>query len=179
VNKIWLRTISVLEIIGGTAGIFFVLIYGIASGLNISLLLIAPIILAINISSLLAGIYLWKRTNFGRTTSIIIQFIQLPKISSSYLIFAFSFGFDIFPTLMSYRGSTSLGFQFRVLTDNQLYINTNTEIAVFGISILAIIFLFKLFAYSPELDKTSVNPIDLDPPSPDKHFTDPDDTFEK
>lgn len=178
-NKFWLRTISLLEIIGGTCGLLFVLIGPVFQNVLAGFYTVVPFFIAINILSLAAGIYLWKGTNFGRNTSIVVQFIQLPKIVSSYLVFSFSFGFDVFLQIIAYQDSLIPGVQFRLLTDDQLFILMDPSYGGFGISIVSIIFLFKLFTYSPELDNETFTPLDADPPAPDEYFNESGDPVKK
>jgi hypothetical protein len=170
-NKIWLRTISLLEIIGGISGILFVLSAAVINGFSVSYLIVAPIMLVIDGLSLAAGIYLWKRTNFGRIASIAIQFIQLPKIASAFFVFAFSFGFDIYIGFLDYKGFFTTTVQFKFLADNQLYINMDLGQSGGGISIISIIFLAILLTSSIKLEDETPVPMDADPPSPDEYFT--------
>lgn len=168
-NNTWLRTISIFEMIGGATGILFVLSGMALSGFAKSFLLVVPILMAIDGFSLVAGIYLWKETKFGRIASIAVQFIQLPKIASPFLVFAFSFGFDLYLSILSSGGQFTWGVQFRVPSDNQLFINMDLGQAGVGISLVSIIFLAKLLTYLPEEPATI--PSQILPPSPDQYFT--------
>ena len=147
-TKNWLRVISILEIVGGVFGIIILVWWFLFVPFNIYSLLIAPIPIAIYVLSILAGYWLWKGHRFGRTASIIIQAIQLPKIFSPFIIFLFSFGFDVWiQFLFLPNGLTNLGFEFRILSFNQLFFNVEQAPTGVGVSITALIILIMLIKY--------------------------------
>jgi hypothetical protein len=151
-TKTWLRIISILEIVGGIFGIIILIWWFLVSPFNIYSLLIAPIPIAICIFSILAGYWLWIGNRFGRTASIIVQAIQLPKIFSSFVIFMFSFGFDVWVQfLILNNGLSNFGVEFRFLAFNQLFFNVENAPTGVGISITALIFLMMLINYRPEV----------------------------
>src|ERR1700753_2948217 len=94
-RRILVRIIAVLEIVGGVVGICFVAWWLLAVPFNLINILLAPIPVGIYVFSLAAGASLWRGKSFGRKASIAVQAIQLPKIISPWLIFMFSFGFDL------------------------------------------------------------------------------------
>src|SRR6266508_1080214 len=79
-SKIWIRIISVLEIVGGLSGIAFVGWEIAAAPTDHHPLLIGAIALLVYVFSLVAGVTLWLERPFGRVASIVVQAIQLPKI---------------------------------------------------------------------------------------------------
>lgn len=177
-KKTWLRIISVLEIVGGIFGLIMLLFWFLTSPFNAYSLLLAPIPIAVSIFGLIAGYWLWTGHRFGRISSIIIQIIQIPKIFSSFVIVMFSFGFDLWVQfLVMPNGFTNLGFEFRFLSNNQLFFNVNNAPTGLGISITALIFLVMLINHTPEISAQETetlpqppsfeqNPVDEN--SPDK-----------
>lgn len=100
-----------LQIIGGLLSMAFT---GWAMVTQMSNILSAPIgIIEVLIDTLavVAGITLWRETSFGRKASIVVQFIQLPKITSPVIIFLFSFGFDFW---LHASPSGIVGFQYSI-----------------------------------------------------------------
>jgi hypothetical protein len=149
-TKNWIRIISILEIVGGLFGFIILIWWFLFVPFNTYSLLIVPIPIAIYVLCILAGCWLWKGHRFGRTASIIIQAIQLPKIFSPFIVFMFSFGFDVWiEFLFLPNGLTNLGFQIRFLSFNQLFFNVEQAPTGLGISITALIFLIMLFNYKP------------------------------
>jgi len=150
-TKTWLRIISVLEIIGGVFGLITTIWWFSISPINIYSLLLLPIPIAIYILSFLAGYWLWKGTPLGRTASIIIQAVQLPKIYSSLLIFMFSFGFDVWiQFIILNNGLSNFGFQFMFLSSSQIFFNVKDAPTGIGISLTALIFLIMLVKHRQE-----------------------------
>lgn len=94
-SKIWIRIISILEIIGGLSGIAFVVWEIEAAPTDRHPVVIGAIALAVYVFSFIAGIALWLERPFGRVASIVAQAIQLPKYISQLIIFMFSFGLDV------------------------------------------------------------------------------------
>jgi len=99
----------------------------------------------IDLLAIVAGITVWGGSSFGRKASLIIQFIQLPKITSPPIIFLFSFGLDLWVHASS---SGDVGFQISVFF-NQFFLNVPNAPVDFGISITAIIALVILKKYQP------------------------------
>jgi hypothetical protein len=130
--KTWIRTIAVFEMVGGTVGILFMLYVGLTTSFAWSALFVLPVVLLIFSFSFIAGLYLWRGTEFGRKSSIVVQLIQLPKLMSPFLVFSFSFGFDLFPHLSIMSGFSNVGIQFRVLADGQLFINSSVDGILLG-----------------------------------------------
>jgi len=149
VNRVLIRTIAVLEIVGGLSGIVFILWSLTNYSLQPLSLAIALFIVGIDVYSLAAGIALWPGTSFGRTASIIIQIIQIPKIFSSTLIFTFSFGVDLWINLLLDERFSAVGFQTSFLASNQLYLNVKTGQTGIGLSLTGATFLFILLKYKP------------------------------
>ena len=169
-KNIWIKTIAILEVIGGIVGILFMFYGAVASGFEFGFMLVGPISLGIFILSLVAGILLWKGKERGRKASIVVQFIQLPKLMSPALIFMYSFGFDLFPHITLVKDFSNVGIQFRVLADGQLFVNSAGAPLLLGISVPSIIALIKLWNYDPkELNEDSLNAYET-PPSPDQYF---------
>lgn len=154
--------------VGGTVGILYCPYMVITNGLRLDVLIIISIFLLIYVTSLAAGIYLWKGTKFGRMASIGIQFLQLVKVMSPAVTFTFSFGFDAYPHLSLIDDYSMAGFQIRFLADSQLFFGSEGSPYLLGISIPAAIALITLRNFDPD----SANPptsIGQMPPSPDKY----------
>jgi hypothetical protein len=123
----------------------------------VSLVFVA-IAFAVYVFSFISGIALLRNRPFGRFGSIIVQSIQLPKYASQLFVFMFSFGFDAYPYLALNRTSNMIiGFEFKFLAFNQLFVNVGDAPVLFGFSIPASIFLSLLLKY-----KTPVDPSDDD-----------------
>jgi hypothetical protein len=165
----WLKAIAILEMIGGVVGILYCPYMIFTSQFVLSTLVIIALFFVIYLTSLLAGIYLWKGTKFGRTASIVVQIIQLPKFISPALIFMFSFGFDLFVHLTVSSGFSKVGVEFRFLADSQLFFANEGAPILIGISIPAAIALVKLHSYDPE-KPVREGQIQQGPPSPDKYL---------
>ena len=160
--KVWIPIIAVLEIIGGIVGILFTAWQIAVSPINIFTIIFGLVILGIYVLSLIAGVALWQRRPFGRTASIIVQAIQLPKIISPTIIFTFSFGLDLWIHFLLSETVTKLGFECRFLAFNQFFLNMQGAPLGLGISIISCIFLPMLIGYKalPELEAA------IPPPSP-------------
>lgn len=150
-SKFWIRLIAILEITGGVCGIVFQVPYLLAAPANGHPLMLAGIVFAIYLLSLVAGVTLLLERRFGRLASIVIQAIQLPKYMSQLLIFMFSFGVDAYLYgMLTNNAQPIFGFEFKFLAFNQLFVNVADAPAGFGISIPACIFLARLIKYRPE-----------------------------
>lgn len=147
--KIWIKLISILEIIGGLFGIGF-MVWVILTNLDKSFaIVIALASIAIFTLSLVAGITLWLGSKFGRYASIIVQLTQLVKIISPPIIFKFSFGLDIWVHILRSAGGTDAGFNFAVLAASEVFFDTSIAATGFGISIISCIFLLILLSHNP------------------------------
>ena len=167
-SKTWVRIISVLEIVGGVDGIGLMIWVLLATPFNALTLIIAPIPISIYILSLVAGVALWRDNSFGRKASIVVQAIQLPKIVSPLIIFTFSFGFDIWVQILLTRESSKLGFEFRLLADNEFVFNVPDAPLGLGVSITACIFLAMLLRHKPgKADEAAILPPPPPPPMVD------------
>ncbi len=163
--------IAVLEIIGGIVGILFMAWVSIMSGFALNVISVVPISLAIFTLSLVAGVYLWSETEFGRRASIVVQFIQLPKIATSALVFMFSFGLDVFPQLVLNNGQSFFGIQFRFLADSQLFFLSSGSTFILGFSLTSIIAIHKLWFYEVGRNEIPAEASET-PPSPEIYFDD-------
>jgi hypothetical protein len=164
-----IKLISALEIIGGVCGIGFILWVLASTPYNILTLLIAPVPLGIDVLSLIAGVALWRGSSFGRKASIVVQTIQIPKLISPLLTFAFSFGLDVWVHYQLLAGNfEKLGVQFNVLAFNAFYINVAGSSMGIGISLTACVFLALLFRYQPEATAHEMPP----PPPPPAEWDD-------
>jgi hypothetical protein len=156
--KIWVRIIAVLEIAGGAFGIGLIIWWFLAAPYDTSALLLTPIIVGVYLLSFVAGIALWRAAPFGRTASIIIQAIQLPKITAPVLVCMFSFGFDLWVQVVS------LSFHLRLLAFHQLAFNMPDVPFDLGVSVPALVFLMVLRKYKPALS-SSINMQSPPPPT--------------
>ena len=134
-----MRVIAATEILGGLAGIPIAIWSFLTSPFNgFALTIFAPIIVAIYVLSIVAGVALWRGAELGRRASIVVQAIQLPKVTSSIFVFMFSFGFDLWVQIVS------LSFHLRFLAFHQLFINKPGTPFDLGVSVPALIFLALL-----------------------------------
>lgn len=145
--KIWIKIISVLQIIGGVCGIVIGLVLTYLGRTSADI--VAVVAFGINILSLVAGIALWRGRKSGRTTSIIVQAIQLLKIISPPVIFNFSFGLDIWVHFLFFGGPTDVGLNYAILAHSALSFKNSVEPSGFGISIISCVFLPLLLSYKP------------------------------
>lgn len=144
-SKFWTYLIATLEIGGGVCGIGFVAWQSLTTPLDRHNVPFAIVTLVIYSLSLVAGIALALGRKFGRVASIIIQAIQLPKYTSQFLIFMFSFGFDAYPyAILTNQANVVFGIDFKFLAYNQLFTNVAEAPAGFGFSIPACAFLVML-----------------------------------
>ena len=156
--KIWIKIISILEIVGGIFGIAFMIWLVVTNPDKIFAIFIAIFSIGIYTLSLVAGIALWRGRKFGRTTSIIVQVIQLVKIISPLIIFKFSFGLDIWVHFLLAAGGSDAGFNFVVLAANELFFDKSVAASGFGISIVSFVFLIILLSYNPYIRVKEVLP---------------------
>jgi hypothetical protein len=150
-SKIWIPLIAILEMVGGVFGIAFVIWQLVATQATAESLTFALIVSAIYTFSFIAGLALWLRRPFGRTASLIVQGIQLPKYFSQFLNFMFSFGFDayVYGTL-SGDDSVFFGVKCNFLAYSQFLINVHNGPVGFGFSISACVFLLILLKFKPQ-----------------------------
>gem|GEM_PF-2465127 len=153
-SKIPIRTIAVLEILGGLFSFGFIAWAMVTQPSNIVSAIIGAIALIIDITAVVAGVALWRGTAFGRKASMAIQAIQLPKIVSPIMIFIFSFGFD----LWLHASASGFGIQTAFFGSNQLFFNVENVPGDIGISVTAIIALVILNKFQPVVRETPLPP---------------------
>jgi hypothetical protein len=154
-SRIWIRIIAVLEIVGGAFGILFIVLQFVAGENDRLALVLALVSLAVYLLSFVAGVALWRGHRFGRVGSIAVQAIQLPKYGSQLFFFMFSFGFDAYPYFaLTNTANTIVGFEFKLLAFNQLFVNVADAPVVFGVSIPACIFLSMLLKHQARVVAT-------------------------
>jgi hypothetical protein len=150
-SKIWIRIISVLEIVGGLSGIAFVVWELVALPVDRHRVAMGAIALAVYVFSFIAGVALWLGHPFGRLASIVVQAIQLPKYISQLGIFMFSFGFDAYVYgMLTNNAQPIFGFEFKFLAFNQLFLSVPDAPVGFGISISSCVFLGMLLKSKPK-----------------------------
>ena len=164
--RIWMKIIAVLEIIGGIFGMLLVVWILAMTPFNPLSLLILPIVVAIYVLSLIAGIALWRGRKYGRTASIVVQCIQIPKIISPAVVFMFSFGLDLWVHFLRADQFFNMGFEFRVLAFNQFFVNAVGAPFGLGVSIVGCIFLALLLKYKPA---TTAEVFEPPPPPPTEY----------
>lgn len=165
-TKTWRQVIAGLEVLGGLAGVAFLLWELARVQVDALTLLLALLILLMYALSVIAGVLLWREHRWGRITSIIVQAIQLPKIISPILIFNMCFGLDLYTYLVAgTNGFMSVGIEFKFLAFYQFHINTGIPATGLGVSIPACIFLARLIAYktTPEQPALFNVPLPTDP----------------
>jgi hypothetical protein len=161
-TKTLVRIIAALEMVGGVAGVGLVAWWLSAAPVNALTILLAPIPVGIYVLSLAAGVALWRGSPFGRRASIVVQLIQLPKLVSPQLIFMFSFGLDLWVHYLRSAEFANLGFEFRLLAFNQLFINAQGAPVGLGISVIAPLFLLVLIRYESD----AASDVHTPPPPP-------------
>ena len=157
-SKVPIRIIASLQIIGGIVTFGYFAWSLAANPPNIPSGIIAIIELLIDVAAVVAGITLWLGTSFGRKASMVIQAIQLPKITSPTVVFLFTFGFDVWVHASS---AGVVGIQLSVF-QHALFLNTQNAPVDIGISITAIIALVLLKRYVPE--SRTAGPLPPPPP---------------
>ena len=155
-SRIPIKTIAVLEIIGGVFNLCFIGWAVVTQPSNLASMIIGAVALIIDIAAVVAGVTLWRGTAFGRKASMAIQAIQLPKIVSPIMIFIFSFGFD----LWLHASASGFGIQTAFFGYNQLFFNVENVPGDIGISVTAIIALVILNKFQPVVSERPL------PPSP-------------
>jgi hypothetical protein len=163
-QSIWIKIISVLEVIGGLGGLSFLIWWFLFTPFDVYSLLLVLILITLHFLSILGGIGLWRGKPYGRLISIIIQIVQIPKLTSPFFIFIFSYGFDFWIQFLLFpNGYTHLGIQLKFLFFSQLSFDLKDAPIGLGVSITSIIFLIMLFKYKSEI--TEKETID-EPPLP-------------
>jgi hypothetical protein len=161
-SRVLIRSIAVLEIIGGVSGPLLVIWALAVSPLNLITLVISIFPLCIFMLSVVAGVGLWRGTPFGRNASILIQAIQIPKIISPLMIFVVSVGVDLWIHIVVSELFSNVGFEFKVLAFYQIFFAVPQAPYGLGISVTSCIFLVVLIKYRPGQVVTSDDP--LSPP---------------
>jgi hypothetical protein len=163
-SKFLIRAISVLEIVGGLAGIGLITWSVLSQPLDFRAFPVFLFAVGVDCLSLAAGIALWRGTSFGQRASIAVQLIQIPKIVSPAIIFMFSFGFDLWIHFLITDTFSSVGFQTTLFAYNQLFLNVGGAPFDIGVSVTGIVFLFALLRYRPR------KPTEVLPPPPPIDF---------
>lgn len=136
-KHIFLKIISVYQILGGLAGvavIFFSIFPVLAKQSGHPhigfLYFITILFLLLFIVSIVAGIFLWMNKSCGYLLSFIVQLLQIPHIMVSYLIYIFIAGFSLAPYIASkgfgmtfYLGGRFLFYVGQVIPGFQVGIN--------------------------------------------------------
>jgi len=161
--RIWMKIIAVLEIIGGIFGFLIIAWVLVSMPFDPTALVLAPIVFLIYGLSLFAGIALLRDRRYGRTASIVVQCIQIPKIFSPALIFMFSFGFDVWVHFLLHPNFTTAGVEIKLGAFNQLFISVPDAPLGLGISLVGPVFLALLLKYNPS---AAPEPIEPPPPPP-------------
>jgi hypothetical protein len=155
--------------VGGAVGFGLLVWMLLGAPLNIPTAVLALLMLAVNALSFVAGVALWSGSRAGRTLSIIIQAIQLPKVVSQQVIFLFSFGLDVWASIApTAGGGWALGFHFNFLAMSQVFFNAPVGgFALVGMSLSSIVFLALLIRYKGEGEADAGGPPTVPPPPPD------------
>ena len=144
----WVRFIAAVEVVGGACSFGFIVWALLGVPLDARTALVALFMLAVNALSFVAGVALWSGSRLGRTLSIIVQVVQLPKIVSPQMIFLFSFGLDVWVYAAQAGMHVILGFQFTLLPSSQLFFNAvENPVSLAGVSVSSIAFLALLIRY--------------------------------
>ena len=148
--NLWLKIISVVEIVGGVSGLYVAAREGLAHPQGGAVTILILLVFAgINLLSIYAGVALWLGRSSGRIASIIVQALQLPKIFSPVVIYVISIGFDVWFQFLTRGQSYALGFELRVLSSVQFVFNAQGAPLGCGISLVSCVFLAMLLRYSP------------------------------
>jgi hypothetical protein len=154
----WIKFIAALEIIGGIFGVAFTAWAALANRFQPGALILGQVYIGIDVLSLIAGLELWRGRPSGRTASIIVQIIQLPKIVSPAVVFLFSFGLDVWVRIVFGADWVHFGFDSRFLAFNLLGFYVPSAAMDFGVSITAWVFLVILLRYKPAAATETVTP---------------------
>jgi hypothetical protein len=161
----WLRVIALVEAVGGACGFGFVVWALLSVSVDARTALVALFVLGVNALSFVAGVALWGRSRAGRTLSIIVQAVQLPKIVTQQMVFLFSFGLDAWVYTAQAGPKAIMGFQFTLLPSSQLFFNAvGNPVNLAGVSVSSIAFLAVLIVYRRE--DSAVGRDEPPPPTP-------------
>jgi hypothetical protein len=108
------KTIAIPEIVGGVFGCLSVGFEFAQSDFRLIECVTAGFLGLCFLLALFAGVMLWRNRRIGRTTSIIAQFIQLPKIVSGELTFMLSYGLDASVLVMHVPNGMRIAFDVKV-----------------------------------------------------------------
>jgi hypothetical protein len=162
-----MKIIAVLEIIGGLSGFLMTAWFLVLTPFDPMVLILAPIVFLIYGLSVFAGIALWRGRKYGRTASIVVQCLQIPKIFSPALIFIFSFGFDVWVHFLVHPDFTTAGIEVKFGAFNQLFISVPGAPFGLGVSFVGCFFLALLTHYKPGAPTETIEP---PPPPPPPEF---------
>ena len=147
-KRIFLKIISVYEVLGGLVGVFVVL-FSILPILvkrgyhpNIIFLYFALVIfLILFVLSVLGGVLLWGNKNLGYLFSFIVQLFQIPYIITSSVVYLLVAGASIAP----YISSRDMGFTFYIGGKFLFYMGHAVLGYRFGINLIALLFAISIF----------------------------------
>jgi len=150
--------VSLLEILGGISGIALMVYVLAVNHINLAALIVWFITVGIYLLSIIAGVRLFKGKSGGRTASIIVQALQIPKIISPAFIFMFSIGLDFWVNIIiSPGGDVNAGFQLRTPAFSQIFIAVSGAPIGLGVSVTSVIFLFLLIKYGSDKKLEFIN----------------------
>ncbi len=138
-NRLLLRFIAILEIIGGIWGLS-IMIYRMANVLdNFKFLLFLLIYLVPFIISIIAGILLFRQKTAGLNLSLIIQLLQIPYFALAGLYYSFISGVLAGIRISLVEGMTHFSFNFLFGGYCQIQTGLPNEISAFGINMFAVV----------------------------------------
>lgn len=144
-NRLLLQLIALLEIVGGIWGLS-IMLYRMANVLdNFKFLLFLLIYLVPFITSIIAGILLFKKKTAGLNLSLVIQLLQIPYFALAGLYYSFISGVLAGIRISFLEGMTHYNFNFLFGGYCQIQTGLPGEISAFGINIFAgVMFSFLL-----------------------------------
>ena len=147
----WFRAIAAIEIFGGLSGPILLAFQLKQAPLSLATLGLASLVLGLYLLSFAGGILLWRGKQLGRYLSVLLQIIQLPKYSSSSLVFMMSFGFDLALLGVSSSGPSGygLGLDTKLGGNHTLFVGNPGMPSAIGVSIVSCILLVKLLTGRP------------------------------
>jgi len=140
----WTRFIAGVEIFGGVSGIIVTVVIVVNSGMNFFTALLGGIGVSLSALCVGAGVLLWRNHPAGMTLSLIIQALQIPRVSFGGLLYYFFLGIDTGLAVSGLEPGADLRVHFSLNFGGNLRLNIGTDPnpIMLGVNI------FAIFAFS-------------------------------
>lgn len=116
----WRKSIAVLQIVGGVAGVIAVTLEVAGKAASPNAIIRASALATLFVFAAFAGVMLWRDTPLGRVMSVIVQCVQLPKFLAGDIAFLVSYGLDLSVIGVRWPNASVLTFDFRLMGHYQL-----------------------------------------------------------